>query len=399
MIIVYCIDRNYSYFAKVSIASYKKHNPSATIIVVSEEELPKDIGYDENVLIKLPKIFRNRGEGDRITNTAYLRLFLTQLPYDKVLYVDADTICQKPLNDLWNLNPKYIGVCESHDYGKKQAEDLGVKKYALSGMMLMNLKALRDIDFTTKCLEAEEKIPTPKTGWCHEETILNVVMKDKLTFLPLCFNYCHNRTYDHPINEEFAYILHYVGPDKYEMVQGVKYPELYILEDEIRNKRIAIVGNAKSIFDTKYGKEIDDHDFIIRFNHGVPKVEESQGTKTNMVMLACTLSDDEIKQYKAGYLVNRSGNYYNRLASFTIGNRERAIMASGIGAQPSTGFMAVNICLYFGAKSIDLYGFDWGNTKTFYNPEDYKTQHNYQKEKEIMIGYEVNGLINIKKGA
>ena len=116
-------------------------------------------------------------------------------------------------------------------------------------------------------------------------------------------------------------------------------------------------------------------------------------------MLACTLSDDEIKQYKASYLVNRSGNYYNRLASFTIGNRERAIMAAGIGAQPSTGFMAVNICLYFGAKSIDLYGFDWGNTKTFYNPEDYQTQHNYSKEREIMAGYEANGLIKIRKGA
>lgn len=398
MIICFCIDNKYSYYAKVSIASYRKNNPSATIIVVSEKPLPKDIGYDENVIIKLPKVFRNRGEGDRITNTAYLRLFLTQLPYNKVLYVDADTICQNPLDDLWNQDVKYIGVCESHDYGKRQAEDLGIEKYALSGMMLMNLKALRGIDFTNKCLKAEESIPTPQTGWCHEETVLNVVMNKQLTFLPLCFNYCHNRIYDKPINEQDAYILHYVGPDKYEMVQGVKYPELYPLENEIKGKRIAIVGNAKSIFDTSYGEEIDNHDFIIRFNHGIPTVKESQGTKTDMVMLACTLSDDEIKQYKAGYLVNRSGNYYNRLANFTIGNRERAIMAAGIGAQPSTGFMAVNICLYFGAKSIDLYGFDWGNTKTFYNPEDYQTQHNYSKEREIMAGYEANGLINIRKG-
>ena len=55
MIICFCIDHNYSYYAKVSIASYKKYNPDAKIIVVSEEPLPKDIGYDENVIIKLPK--------------------------------------------------------------------------------------------------------------------------------------------------------------------------------------------------------------------------------------------------------------------------------------------------------------------------------------------------------
>ena len=52
MIIVFCIDENYVKYAKVSIASYKKHNPTAKIIVVSEESV-FDVDCDESVLIKL----------------------------------------------------------------------------------------------------------------------------------------------------------------------------------------------------------------------------------------------------------------------------------------------------------------------------------------------------------
>ena len=84
MKIVYCLDQNYVRYAEVSIKSYKQHNPTAEIIVVSEEKIPA-IGQDRNFLIKLPKLYRNRGERDRISNAAYLKLFLTGLPFDKVL--------------------------------------------------------------------------------------------------------------------------------------------------------------------------------------------------------------------------------------------------------------------------------------------------------------------------
>ena len=396
MVIVWCIDKNYEEYARVSINSYRRHNPTAKIIVVSEEPIKEDVGYDENVIIKLPEKFRNRGEGDRITNTAYLRLFLPQLPYDKVLYVDADTICQKPLDDLWNLDVKYVGVTESHKYGKKQAEDLGLDRYALSGMMLMNLANLRDIGFTERCL-AVQKMDIPNDMWQHDETCLNLGMKGKLTFVPLCFNYCHNREYDNPIPEEDAYILHFVGKDKEEMDRSMRYPELCVLKDEIRDKRVAIVGNAKSQFEKEYGEQIDGHDFIIRFNRGFITKPKNQGTKTSMVILACLLTEKEAKEYGAKYIVNRSRNYPNKFASLTIGNLQRAIMASGIGAQPSSGFMAVNICLTFGAKEIALFGFDWGESKTFYNPDNYQTQHNYQREKEILKGYEEVGLVKIYK--
>ena len=393
MIFVWCIDKNYKDLARVSIATYRKYNPKAKCIVVSEEQI-EDIGADENIIIKLPKVFRNRGDWDRITNTAYLRLFLTDLPYDKVLYVDADTVCQKPLDDLWNTDVEYIGVTESHLYGKKQAEELGIEKYALSGFMLMNLKNLRDIDFKNESINAIDKVPDLKCGFCHEESVLNWIWNDKLTFLPLRYHICHNREYEDNIPENEVSVLHYVGKEKGEMLKCFHYPELMGLESEINGKSVAIVGNAKSIFDTKYGNEIDGHDFVIRFNRGFIQDRESQGNKTSLLILACPLTDYEIKRFSPKWVANRSESYTSN-ADFRINNYDRWLLASSIGSQPSTGFIAVNICMYYKAGKIDLYGFDFCKTPTFYNPEGHKCPHNMDMEKQILMGYENVGLLKI----
>lgn len=398
MKIVFCIDKAYKNLARVSIASYKKNNPEAEIIVLSQEIMPKTLGYHKNYVRKLQRSFRNRGEGDRISDTAYLKIFLTELPYDKIIYVDADTICQKPLDDMWNLPCEYINLTESHKYGKIQAKAIGNERYGLTGMMVMNLENLRKINFTEKCLEVEQEYPTPETGWQHDETCINIAMKDKLTFIDRKFNYCHNREYENPMPESEAYILHYVGKDKKDMTKGMMYIEISDMKDDIKGKSVAIVGNAKSIFDKKYGNEIDKHDFVIRFNKGFTIKPESQGTKTTFLILACPMSPEKIKSFGAKYVANRSeSSKYGNRVPYTLGNIERQNMKNFIGAQPSTGFMAIDICLYFEAKSIDLYGFDWEATPTFYNPSNYKTQHAYSKEREIIEEYEKNGLIKINR--
>lgn len=399
MKIVFCVDKNYERLAQISIESYKKNNPGAEIIVVSETKMPKTLGYHRNVIIRLDRQFRNRGEGDRITNAAYLKCFLTELPYSTILYADTDTICQKPLNDLMRIPCEYINLCESHIYGDQQAKSIGNEKYGLTGMMVMNLDNLRKINFTEKCLEVEKNYPTPVTGWRHDETCINVAMGDKLHFIDQKFNYCHNRMYENPIPEKDAYILHYVGSKgKKEMLSRASYMEIYPIKEAIRGRTVAIVGNAKSLFERKYGEDIDDHEFIVRFNKGFITRPECQGTRTNFLILACPLSKNEIGSYGAEYAANRSASSsYGNKVPFTIGNIERQNMKNYLGAQPSSGFMAVDICLYFGAKSIDLYGFDFESTPTFYNPKDYKTQHDYSKEKEVMLKYESLGYIKINR--
>lgn len=391
MKIVYISDTNYLPYLAKSIKSFRKYNPLAEFVVVSEQKLDIDV---ENIVIELPKVFRNRGNGDRITNTAYLKLFLTQLPYDKILYVDCDTLCQSPLNELWNTDCEYIALTESHNFGKKQAKAIGADKYGLTGMMLMNLKNLRKIGFTEKCLDVEQNYPTPETGWQHDETCINVAMKDKLTFIDHKWNYCHNRNYENPINECNAPILHFVGKDKQDMLETPFYDDFQYILDEIKGKNVAIVGNAQSLFDHTYGKDIDKADVVIRFNKGFPNNIVSQGKKTTILMLACDLSKTDIDFYKAKYVLNRSGIASNNAP--TISKEDRNKLAQMIGSQPSSGFMAIDMCLTANAKSITLYGFDFERTKTFYNPEGYVSPHNYNKEQTLVLGYEQAGLLKLK---
>lgn len=391
MKIVYVADENYKDYLKASIQSYKKYNPKAEIIVVSEQ--PIDVGV-KNFLIPMYRTFRNRGIGDRISNTAYLKLFLTQLPYDKIIYVDCDTICQAPLKELWDMDCEYINLTESHSYGKKQAEAIGAEKYGLTGMMVMNLKNLKQIDVTNKCLEVEKSGFVPSTGWQHDETCINVGMKGLLRFIDKKWNYCHNRMYDNPINEANAKILHYVGKDKQQMLVLQRYSELKEILDYIKDKRVAIVGNAKSLFDQKNGRKIDNHDIVIRFNKGFITNPESQGKETSILFLGCEINKFEIDKYGAEYVINRS-SYYRNAVRFIVSNTDRELLKEKIGKQPSTGLMAIDFCLTAGAKSIDLYGFDFEKTPTFYNEPDYQTQHDYKTEESIVKDYENCGLLKI----
>lgn len=397
MIVVYCCDENYIEYTARSIRSVRKFNPYAQIIVVSE--MPINFWMDgvEKVTIPLPKQFRTRREVDRITNAAYLKCFLTELPYDKILYLDGDTICQGPLNELWEMPCEYINICESHNHCKLQAKDLGHEKYGLTGMMVMNLKNLRKFGFTEKCLDVEANYPTPPvTGWRHDETCINVAMGDKLNFVDKKWDYCLNREYDEPIEQASAKILHYIGKQKELMKTLPNYTTLEPILDDIKGKHVAIVGNAKSLFDTVYGQYIDGADFVIRFNRGFITKPESQGTKTDLLILACLLSYEEIDSYNSKWVANRSKSYVNPVY-FTIPNSDRRLLKEKLGSQPSTGFMAIDMCLAAGAETISLFGFDFEETPTFYNPEGYQTAHDYPTEKQIVEEYEKCHLLTINR--
>ena len=386
MRIVYVSDVNYLSFVEKSAASLLKIDPIAKISIVSPVKLDTDF---ENIVIPLEREYR-RKENDRITSTAYLKLFLTELPYDKIIYLDGDTIIQKPLDELWDMDCEYINLTESHNFGKKQAEALGIEKYGMTSVMVMNLANLRKIDFTNKCLEVEQSGFTPATGWQHDETCINVAMKGKLHFIDKKWNYCYNREYDEPININDAHIIHVGGRDKSFMINP--YEEIRPILEYIKGKSVAIVGNASSIFDKNYGKEIDDHDIVIRFNRGFITKPESQGSKTDIVILATELNIDEKASYKAWFYVNRSRN--TQSGDYTIGNAMRARLKSWLGKQPSSGFMAIDICREAKVKSIDIYGFD-KNVPTFYNPDGYITQHDYDKEQEIITNLQKQNILKI----
>ena len=394
--IVYVADADYVPYLKISMESVRRYNKNVKFFVLCKEWL--DIEGAGIYTMKPDTSNFKYKPNDRMKETVYYKFWIPALPVDKALYLDCDTICQRPLNDLWNEKCDFICATESHRIGKKQAAQLGVAKYALTGMMLMNLKALRGADFTRKCLE-RLSIETPNQ---HDETIINLQFNDRIRFIDKKYNYCRNRTYDYPIPESDAYILHYVGNDKKDMLQRSNFEQIGWLKDYLKGKSVAIVGNARSLLVKEQGREIDSHDVVIRFNKGYPA--KKVGFRTDILFLACTLTTEELLKFGTPYTVRRS-KLCGNCCDGQISVRDRlqlcqsltpvARMKAKTHCQPSTGFIAINFALSSDCRSIDLYGFDFFRTSTYYNKPGYVTLHNGAKEEEKILEYEKNGLVLI----
>lgn len=101
----------------------------------------------------------NRLRCDYFTLTIYFRLFIPAMfpQYDKGIYIDSDVVVNDDIANLYDINieDNFIGAC--NDLSIADIEPLvyytenavGVKKheYINSGVLLMNLKKMRECDF------------------------------------------------------------------------------------------------------------------------------------------------------------------------------------------------------------------------------------------------------------
>jgi hypothetical protein len=174
---------------------------------------------------------------------------------------------------------------------------------------------------------------------------------------------------------------------------------------QLAGQSVAVVGNAKSLFAAELGAQIDRHDIIIRLNKGFVQAPAAQGTRTDMVGLTPELSEGEVSAHFAPrhmlmlipkmrhYRIFGRENVQNTLFyPFRWWLADRNL----IGRRPSSGFMAISWLVRLGvAREIVLYGFDFGQTPTYYNPVGYKTPHNFAREGQIIMGWQAEGRLRI----
>lgn len=133
--------------------------------------------------------------------------------------------------------------------------------------------------------------------------------------------------------------------------------------------RISVVGNAKSIFNSKRGDLIDSADLVVRFNRGAPTNKESQGSKTHILAFTNSGSKNAFPP----------GLEYWHTSNFS----ERKVLEKVLEAPPSNGIVALEkIKNDYPEADVHIFGFDWKATETFWRPERSTTKHNYEKEKE-----------------
>jgi len=132
--------------------------------------------------------------------------------------------------------------------------------------------------------------------------------------------------------------------------------------------KISVVGNAKSIFDKQNGELIDSADIVIRFNRGAPVKPESQGTKTDILVFMNPGSKNAFP----------GGLEYWHTKDFP----EREWLEKVLKSPPSNGIVALEkVKNDYPDAEVNIFGFDWKETESFWRPDRPTTKHNYEAER------------------
>lgn len=140
------------------------------------------------------------------TKETYLRFLLPEVlrDYDKVLYLDCDICINSDIADLYNtdIGNKMIGASHSIEFIARYFYDSEIKNYAdytlklhcvenyiNAGIMLMNLKKMRESNLLDKLIEALNKIKTP----LHvDQDIYNIVCEGDIYYIDPYWNFTWN---------------------------------------------------------------------------------------------------------------------------------------------------------------------------------------------------------------
>lgn len=164
-----------------------------------------------------------------ITQATYYRLFLAEIlpqSVDKVIYLDGDVIVRHSLAELWNVDMNGFAIAGAPiSFGTVEDECVRLecpieKGNFNAGVLLINLSYWRENNVLAMCvhfiMENSDKIVF------HDQDVLNYVLRNNKTHLPIKFNFQSGFLYKKPTYslqywEEVEatkmnpFIIHYTG--------------------------------------------------------------------------------------------------------------------------------------------------------------------------------------------
>lgn len=275
--VFYAIDDNYIPYLHVSLLSLKDHIASDKhyvihilhasvkkehekhILALSEENF--EIKFVD-VTEKLALLSDSLELRDYYTFTTYYRIFIAGMfpEYDKVVYLDSDTAV---LTDIAKLYETELGdnliagipdgavsvIPPFRTYTKKV---LGINhdKYFNAGIIVMNVKKLRDENFYDKFNELLKKY---KFRVAQDQDYLNVLCKDRVTYLSWEWNVMPIRSVSTE-RVKSPKIVHYNLTSKPWHYSDLMYEEYFwhyakqsVYYDEILNEKNNFTDEKKEI--------------------------------------------------------------------------------------------------------------------------------------------------------
>ncbi len=174
--------------------------------------------YFDDVTNRLNEIKEKLFVRDYYNLTTYYRFFIADMfpEYDKVIYIDGDTIALDDIAKLYEIDLEGNIIAGAHEqafvqvdlYGRYVEEVLGVSRYDTinAGVMLIDTKAFRNEDILGQFIQ---KLGEYKFVVTQDEDYLNLICNGRIKFIDLEWNAQTFKFLDFPVIEKDIHIIHY----------------------------------------------------------------------------------------------------------------------------------------------------------------------------------------------
>jgi len=249
--VFFAIDNDYSPFVSVAIASLIEHadkNKEYHIHIIYEsitednknklKKLETDFAKIEftemsDVLKCVTNKIGNRLRADVFTLTIYFRLFIPDMfpMYDKAIYIDSDTVILDDVGRLYNveLGDNLIGAVNDKSVSEVEPLALYIEnyvginryKYVNSGLLLLNMKKLREVRIGERFLELYNKYEFETLA--PDQDYINSLCLGKITFLDYKWDTMPIEGVEQIDNPSIVHYNLFAKPWHYDNVQYEEY--------------------------------------------------------------------------------------------------------------------------------------------------------------------------------
>lgn len=228
---------------------------------------------------------------DYYSQTIYYRLFIASLfpQYDKVLYLDSDIVVLGDISRLYRyrLGKNLLGAVTEEfvqtvpDLQKYTEQHLGLadsKQYFNSGILVMNLRRLREINFEKIFLGLVDKVAFYVAP---DQDYLNVICRNQVRYLPGVWN--KEPILKPWIKDKDVKLLHYAVDKKPWHKRGLLYENYF----------------------WQYAKQTDFYDEIVQHlaNFTPEQLAEAEQQTVNLVAKAKAEAEDVAENQRIAQVV------------------------------------------------------------------------------------------------
>ena len=226
--IFYAVDDNYIHLLKIAMSSLIEHaskdykydicvlhtslSQQSKKYIKSMQRKHFRISF-HNVTANMELLSKRLNVRDYYTLTTYYRLILPKAFWwvDKAIYLDSDIVVRGDISKMYecDLGDNLVGavadasvqIFEEFITYVEQALEIPHDKYFNAGVLVMNLKKMREIHFEKK---VEELVKRVSFKVAQDQDLLNVICKDKVLYLDSTWN-----TMPLPEKKDDPQLIHY----------------------------------------------------------------------------------------------------------------------------------------------------------------------------------------------